>query len=298
VAKLNLTEATTYYGFPVIDQTSALRVARTPQGYSTDWLAARAQAFVRTAPAGRPWFLAFTPSAPHPPFVPAPRHGGALADAPLVTPPPDDVAGWGPALPPIDASAAASIARQRFAARETLLAVDEAVARIWEEVVARGEAERTVLLFLSDNGYSFGEHRWVGKRCPSRACVQVPFVAYSPWVPGGVVDAPVSTLDVAPTIADLAGLTTSPGGGSSLAPLLLGTGRISDRALVSWYVGDDVIPAWWAVRDGRYALILAGDSDAELFDLSRDPHELHDVAADHPDVVERLAAALPSEARR
>lgn len=300
VAKLNVAEATTYFSYPVIEQTSAVRVERTPEGYSTDWLGERAASFIRAAPSDRPWLLAFTPSAPHPPFTPAPRHAGALEGAPPAAPALDelndvaDAPAWVRALPPIDAARAASLARQRLAARETLLAVDEALARLWDEVVARDQADRTVVLLTSDNGYSFGEHRWVGKRCPYRGCVQVPFVARTPWGPGGVTTEPVSTLDLAPTIAELAGIAAARAPGRSLVPILRGAPSIPPAApRVSWYVGDAVVPAWWSVRDDRYALILTEGGGVELYDVRTDPAESHDLAPTHRDVVARLSRSVP-----
>jgi arylsulfatase A-like enzyme len=298
VAKRNLALETTYASFPVVDQTSPVGVEAWPGGYATDWLAARARSFVRTAPTGRPWFLLFAPSAPHPPFVPAGRHVGALGGADASAPPAEtlndvgDAAAWVRALPPIDAATAASLARQRLDARETLLAVDEALASLWAEVVARGEQDHTVVVLLSDNGYSFGEHRWIGKRCPYDACVRVPFVVRTPWTTGGTVDAPVSTLDVAPTIAALAGAGSADAGERGLVDLLRGGPAPARGPTVLWYAGDGVVPEWWAARDGRFELILTAPDDVELYDLELDPTESRDVSASRPDVVARLAAAI------
>ena len=75
VAKENQTGVTVYRDFHAVDQGSPVFVRR----YATDWLAERAIDFVRTAPAARPFFLLFAPSAPHPPWIPAARHEGAFA---------------------------------------------------------------------------------------------------------------------------------------------------------------------------------------------------------------------------
>src|SRR4029453_11273662 len=64
-------------------------------------------------------------------------------------------------------------------ADETLLAVDDALRRLVDALGPR--IDRTVIFVLSDNGYSFGEHRWEGKRCPYDACVRIPLAIRSPW---------------------------------------------------------------------------------------------------------------------
>ena len=109
---------------------------------------------------------------------------------------------------------------------ESLAEVDRALGSLVAEVQARGELDRTLIVFVSDNGYSFGEHRWVGKRCPYEACVRMPFVVRSPWRGAGEIPVPVSNVDLAPTIRDLVGayvdMPTVPTDGLSLRPLLDG----------------------------------------------------------------------------
>jgi N-acetylglucosamine-6-sulfatase len=83
VAKRNQSGATVYRDFHAVDQGSPVFV----HGYATDWLAEKAVQFVRTAPSTRPFFLVFAPSAPHPPWLPAPRHEGSYADRPVAEPP-------------------------------------------------------------------------------------------------------------------------------------------------------------------------------------------------------------------
>ncbi|MDQ4108592.1 MAG: sulfatase-like hydrolase/transferase, partial [Actinomycetota bacterium] len=72
VAKQNQSGETVYRDFHAVDQGSPVLVRQ----YATDWLAERAVEFVRTAPAARPFFLVFAPSAPHSPWIPAERHEG------------------------------------------------------------------------------------------------------------------------------------------------------------------------------------------------------------------------------
>ncbi|MBA3691695.1 MAG: sulfatase-like hydrolase/transferase, partial [Actinobacteria bacterium] len=76
VGKQNLSDATTYYGYPFVDQGVPLTAGLAPDAYATDLLARKAAGFVRSAPAGQPYFLLFTPSAPHGPQTPPPRYAG------------------------------------------------------------------------------------------------------------------------------------------------------------------------------------------------------------------------------
>ena len=270
LAKENQTGFTVYRDFHAIDQGSPVFVRR----YATDWLAERAVGFVRTAPSSQPFFLLFAPSAPHPPWIPAARHADADADlaveeSPTVvgalrgTPP------WVRALPvPSDAQRATWLADQRRAA-ETLLAVDEALRSL---VAALGDRlDDTVIIVLSDNGYSFGEHRWEGKKCPYEACVRIPLAVYSPWTRTAVDDDVVSIVDIAPTIMDLAGAAPPfPTDGASFAQSIgAGSDLTPDEpaeAFLEW-AGDDRIPPWTAVRTADFKLIRYADGFEELYDL-------------------------------
>ena len=218
--------------------------------------------------------------------------------------------GWIRALPRITRGAAAAFLEARRKEHETLRAADDAVRRIVEEVRARGELDRTVIFFLTDNGFSFGEHRWRGKRCAYDPCIRTPFAVRTPWSSSGTVDLPVSNVDLAPTIAALAGVR--PGlseDGASFASFLgapsaravpsLTTAPL-DRAILIEYAGDAQVPAWRGVRTGRFAYIEDADGTVELYDLAgrvrgpADPHELRNVAADPAYAATRAGLASTS----
>ena len=100
--------------------------------------------------------------------------------------------------------------RQR--AYETLLAIDEQLEALLDHLVTLGVDQDTVVLLTSDNGVSWGEHRWFaqGKACPYEECLRVPMVVrYPAGIPStpATVSAPVLNIDVAPTIAALAKVT-------------------------------------------------------------------------------------------
>ena len=273
VGKGNRSDTTTYYGYPFVDQGVPLTGGLAPAGYATDLLAREAADFVRTTPAGRPYFLLFTPSAPHDPQTPPPRYASAFAGLELPRPasfgtvdpaaPP-----WIRALPPIGPDTARELDAARIRERRALLAVDDAVEAIVREVAARGDLGRTVIFFLTDNGVAFGEHDLTAKSCPYVECVRTPFAVRSPEVPAGSDPALVSTVDLAPTIAALAGVPPAPADGVDLAPLLTGTGPAPfRRAVLTEYAGGGGVPAWQGVRTADFALIRTGDVE-ELYDLT------------------------------
>ena len=284
VGKENLSDATTYYGYPFVDQGVPLTAGLAPDAYSTDLLAREAVEFVRSATAGQPYFLMFTPSAPHDPQTAPPRYAGAFPGLTLPRPPSfgeadDGKPPWIRALPPIDDAAARALDAARRRERQALLAVDDAMERIVAAVSARGDLARTVIFFLSDNGLAFGEHGLTAKSCPYAECVRTPFAAYIPGARAGTDPTLVSNVDLAPTVAALAGVASEPADGVNLAPLLTGAGPVPvRRAVFTEYHGDENVPAWEGVRTADLAYIRTGSFE-ELYDLGgtrgvADPFEL------------------------
>lgn len=221
-----------------------------PEDYSTDVLARMATAFVRErADDGRPFFLFVAPYAPHDPATPADRHAGAFAD---VQPPrspawnENDVSDkpeWVQALPPIPPTEQALIDEGYRSRMRTLLAVDELVAGVDAALAETGAAENTVVVIVSDNGFHFGEHRvaW-GKVTPYDESTRVPLIVAGPGIaPGSTVDRLAINVDLAPTIAGLAGIETPAFvDGRSLIPVLHGEAPADWRDLVLLRQFEDV----------------------------------------------------------
>jgi len=151
----------------------------------------------------------------------------------------------------------------------------------------RGILDDTVIFYLTDNGFSFGEHRWVGKQCPYEECIRTPFLVRFPGAASHLDPHLVSNVDVAPTVADLARVAPEPRpDGRSLLPLLAGTdaGPWRDGVLIEW-VGDPVVPPWWGVRTEGLVYVELGTGERELYDLAgvagpADPFELDNRAGD------------------
>ena len=292
-----------YYDYTLIEQGLPIRYGDGEADYATDVFASQALEFIREAPFGRPFFLWFAPTAPHPPWTPAPRHAGAFADLAVPTPPstgePDvlDKPAWIRGLPRPDAATLASYQAFRRRSYETLRAVDDAVRAVVEELRARGELGRTVIVYTSDNGLAFGEHRWVKKTCAYDECLRVPFLVRMPGVEHRVETTFVSTVDLAPTIAELAGVEPSESvAGTSLVRLLTAGSddRLAGKVYAEW-VGEGLpVPGWWALRTPGFAYVELETGERELYALRDDPFELVNVV-DQPRfaaVVERMSAAL------
>ncbi len=287
LAKRQGAQSSAYYDYAVVNRGATARHGTLAADYSTDVFADAAVDFIRTAPPTHPFFLLVAPTAPHRPWTPAPRDAGAYASMPVAVPAnvgePDvsDKPGWVGALPPMTPERVAQLREIRRRAYETLRAVDRLVARVLGALEARGLLDRTVVFFLTDNGMSLGEHRWVGKTCPYEECVRTPLVVRYPSATARVDDHLVSNVDLAPTIAELAAVDPGrPFDGMSLVPLLEGYGDGWREAVLLEYAGDVHVPAWWGLRTERFALIEYVTGERELYDLSSDPLQLWNRALD------------------
>jgi arylsulfatase A-like enzyme len=280
-AKWQGSGATVYYDHVLVEDGLAVPHGSAPGDYLTDVLADRAVRFVREAPSDRPFLLVLAPTAPHAPWTPAPRHAGAFRGADLRDPPSFDEADvrdkptWVRRLPPVDVPA---VHAARLDAAASLLAVDEAVRRVVDAIGERGELARTAILVTSDNGASFGEHRWVGKSCPYDECTRVPFLLRVPGATPGDREGLVSLVDVAPTVAALAGVARPDDlDGRSLLPLVRGrrTGW-REGVLLEWF--GHAIPPWRAVRTEDALYVRYRNGERERYDLLRDPWALRNLA--------------------
>jgi N-acetylglucosamine-6-sulfatase len=307
VAKRNTDKGTTYESYDLIDQGVPLFVGDYPGGYATDRLGQYAVDFLRAQPSDRPYFLYFAPSAPHAPWIPALRDRGSFADVRVPEAPRrarNSIRGtppWVRDLRPIDPRFAVQLRRWRRRESETLLSLDDVVREIVDEVRARGELDRTVIIFMTDNGWSFGEHRWVGKRCPYDPCIRTPLAIRSPWAGAATVEQLVSNVDIAPTIATLAGATAPLHDGIDLSSFILGhrTRRIRRGGILIEWAGDAEVPPWHGVRTSDFAYIETEGGWVELYDIGGaigppDPWELHNRADDprYAHVRDVLAARL------
>ena len=279
-----------YYDYSLNENGKLVHYGHAPSDYSTTVLTRKATDFIRRA--RRPFFLYFAPVAPHLPAIPAPQDRNKLENlAPLHDPAYDEQnvsdkpwRAWHPHLLSVAAKLYGN--RIRLHQLQSLLALDRSVRSIVDTLRARHELSRTVIVYTSDNGFLWGEHRLGGKIWPYEDSTHVPLVVRTPWTQGNgtVDDAQVLNIDLAPTIAQLAGaVPNTPVDGRSFAPLLHGASEPRRRAFLLEYLGGSQLraggpPPYVAVHTRRWVWIEYRNGWRELYDLRRDPWELDNVA--------------------
>jgi arylsulfatase A-like enzyme len=163
--------------------------------------------------------------------------------------------------------------------------VDDNVGRLLDYLDRSGLSRNTIVIYTSDQGFFLGDHNWYDKRFMYEESIRMPFlIRYPERIPPGRVNrAMILNVDFAPTLLDLAGLPVPPDvQGRSFKPLL--EGRTPADWRTAWYYryyhypGDHRVQPHYGVRTERYKLIYFNRLDCwELFDLQRDPHELHNL---------------------
>ena len=268
-----------------------------PDDYSTDVLVDHAVGFLDRARA--PAFLMLAVAAPHEPAIPAPRH----ADAPVrgrIIPLSFDEAdlsdkpAWLRRLSRLGAEGRHAVASLRAQQIRSLQAVDDAVRALIERQRARGRLDDTVFIYTSDNGLSWGEHRWTKKEVPYEESIRVPLVIrFDGRAEPHVEDRMALNIDLAPTIADLAGLDVPDVDGRTLVPILENREVVWRTAfLVEHLMGANPVPTYCAVRTRSHLYVEYRTGERELYDLVADPYQVSNIAGDEPVLVRRMAERL------
>jgi choline-sulfatase len=159
--------------------------------------------------------------------------------------------------------------------------VDDRVGRLISLLRETGCLDHTVIIVTSDHGDMLGERgSWYKMSCFENS-IRVPLIVRAPALfdPARVA-APVSTMDLLPTLVDLAGGGPVVGAldGRSLLPHLAGTPDRDDVAVE--YLAEGAIAPIVMIRRGRYKFIHSPADPDQLFDLEADPHERTNLAAD------------------
>jgi N-acetylglucosamine-6-sulfatase len=278
-----------YYDYILNIDGVDVRYGSSPEHYSTDVLGKEANEFVLTT--RQPFFLVFAPHAPHEPFIPAPRHVGYYNDIEISDNPNvnesdvTDKPSYVRKLVHLDEGDIQELYLQQKRADETLLSVDEAIRSFIETLEDRGILDNTVIVFMTDNGYSFGNHRWVGKICEYEECIRTPLMIRYPGAAYSTVTTLVENTDIAPTLTEIAGaMMTTAGDGRSLLPLLVGAAPADWRTsiLIEFRdpTGSSPVTPFWGVRTDAWKYIELDTGEKELYDLEDDPNELKNLAGD------------------
>jgi N-acetylglucosamine-6-sulfatase len=306
-----------YYGS--VFNINGKRVPQPQDGYVTDLLADNAIDWLDKRNKNKPFFVYLSHKGVHAEFYPAKRHEGKYANLPIHTPPSmyltatDSSKHFGiPTAPStkvnyrdipqwvrkqrhswhgVDYMYHGTIPFDQFYHRylETLLAVDDNIGRVIDWVNQNGLAENTMVVYMGDNGFSFGEHGLIDKRHAYEESMRVPLLVWAPGMvkPRSVVEQVIMNVDIAPTVLELAGVNKpTQMQGSSFAPILRGQ-NIPWRNRVFyeyyWESAYPQTPTTFAVRSDRYKYIYYnGVWDInELFDLENDPYEMNNLIRDN-----------------
>ncbi|HEY0511667.1 MAG TPA: sulfatase, partial [Thermoanaerobaculia bacterium] len=282
-----------------------------PQDYLTDVIAGKATAFIRgSAAAGKPFFLYLATYAPHKPAVPAPRHAALFPGLQAPRTPSFNEADVSdkptrirnlPLLTEGHIRQIDGLYRRRI---QSLQAVDEAVAAVVHTLESTGQLENTYIFFTSDNGFHMGQHRMLpGKYTPYETDIHMPLYVRGPGIAAGSsTSAATSSVDFAPTIAELAGATLQlSADGRSFVPILHGQTPGGWRQVVLLeqfeFTPDnnppsDILeppdpqdggvleyPAHLGVRVPDFKYVEYASGDREVYDLRNDPDELNNLAS-------------------
>jgi N-acetylglucosamine-6-sulfatase len=270
-----------YYDYGLSDGTW---YGTAPADYSTDVFAKRAVNFIDTAPADKPLFLYFAPLSPHAPYTPAPRwvdfYRGKLPSyhpSSVVEDIRDKPAWVRMHTAPMKQAHIDYL--QRIQA-ESLMAVDDAVGSLVAELKAKNRMSNTLFLYLSDNGYLWGDHWLKGKSTPYRFSTSIPMIArWDGRLPADQKDSRFAlNVDLARTIATAAGAAGPPTDGLDLFGDTRRNAFLLEAAPGSIADDQNGRPAYCGWRNARWLYVRYATREEELYSYRSDPNELHNLA--------------------
>ncbi len=287
------------------------------KGYMTDELTDYAVNWLQQQkPGEKPFFLYLSHKAVHAEFAPAERHRGKFAHRTWTRPKSmpvteemirnqprwlrDQRNSWHGVDFPYHSDL--DIDQYYKAYGETLSAVDDSVGRVIAQLEKMGVLDDTLIVYMGDNGFMFGEHGLIDKRVAYEPSIRVPLLMRAPKLiqPGTVVDEVVANIDIAPTVMEAMGLRPAAHfDGRTLVPLLRGepvAWRDYFLYVYYWERNYPQSPTVFALRGDRYKFITyygLWDSD-ELYDLQADPDEMKNLIHDpaHRPTAEAMSRQL------
>ena len=271
------------------------------KGYITDELTDYAVEWIGQQKKEQPFFIYLSHKAVHANFTPAERHEGKLANLPFKRAAteakqpassnrPRWLADQRNSWHGVDFPYHSELDIEKYYKRycETLGAVDDGIGRIMDQLKQMGIYDDTLVIYMGDNGFMFGEHGLIDKRVAYEASIRVPMLMQCPQLfkGGTVVEQVVANIDVAPTILEAAGVAKPPHmDGRSFIALAQGK-NVSWREhflyVYYWEKNFPQSPTMFALRGDRYKYITyygLWDAD-ELYDLQSDPDEAKNLLYD------------------
>ncbi|MGZ5221701.1 MAG: sulfatase/phosphatase domain-containing protein, partial [Chitinophagaceae bacterium] len=298
---------------------NGIRIKQPDGSYATDLLTNYAIEWMSERNKAKPFFLYLSHKGVHAEFHPAKRHEGKYANIPIICPPSmyltatDSSKTYGNVSAPqtkvnykdipkwvrnqrfswhgVDHMYHGAIPFDDFYRRylETLQAVDESIEKVIDWVKAQGLEDNTMVVYMGDNGFSFGEHGLIDKRHAYEESMRVPLLVWAPGmiIPNSVIEQNIMNVDLAPTFLELAGINKpSQMQGYSFAGILKGKVIQWQREKIFyeyyWEAAFPQTPTTFAIRSDRYKYIYYnGVWDInELYDLQADPYEMNNLIRD------------------
>ena len=277
------------YDYTMNENGTLVDYGSAPTDFKTDVFARMAVDNVRAQAGAGPFFMSVMVTAPHDEFVEdgqsvraAPRHEGLFTTEPFPTKASfneadvSDKPQWVGNLPLIGPTARARILQWWRDKLEGLQSVDDLVEAVVNELSAQGILDDTIIIYTSDNGFFFGEHRiQAGKGRVYEEATRVPLIIRGGPFAGGRTRAQVvANIDLAPTIAALAGVT--PGltpDGISLVPYAT-SGEYRTTRAVLLENAPTAANTFGAVRTRRWVYSELGSGEVEMYNLDVDPLQL------------------------
>lgn len=270
------------------------------KGYITDELTDYTIDFLKEQkPGGKPFFVYLSHKAVHANFTPAEKYDGKFADKPFQRPATEADTKDNYHLKPrwlrdqrnswhgVDFPYHSALDIENYYKQycETLCSVDDSVGRVLAQLKEMGIHDETLVIYMGDNGFMFGEHGLIDKRVAYETSIRVPMLMQCPdlFKGGTVLDQVVANIDVAPTVMEAMGLAKPPHmDGLSFLPLAQGKQvpwRDNFLYVYYWEKNFPQSPTVFALRGERYKYITyygLWDAD-ELYDLQSDPGEQHNL---------------------
>ena len=235
----------------------------------------------------RPWSLTVSFTHPHDPFVARRKYWDLYENAPELTPPDPityedqdphskrlmDACDW--RATPLSET---HIRRARQGYFANISYVDARIGEILDALEASMQA--AIIVFVSDHGEMLGRRGLWFKMNFFEGAARVPMLIAAPGLAPQRIDTPVSTIDLTPTLCDLAGISMEDvmpwTDGESLLPLATGTDRTSPVAME--YAAEGSIAPMVALRAGAWKYTRCPADPDQLFDLANDPDERNNLA--------------------
>ena len=270
---------------------------RLPQdGYITTLLTRKAVEFLeRQSGREEPFFLYLSHKAVHGPFTPEPKYKGSLADVAIEDPASseqpsnnlrnrprwllDQRNSWHGMDFPLHTGSSVEALYKSYC--EALQSVDDSIGAVMDQLKKMGIHDETLVIYMGDNGYMFGEYGLIDKRVAYETSSRVPMLMQCPAIVDGgtIVDQVVANIDIAPTVMEAMALRQPPHmDGQSFLPLAQGKQvpwRDYFLYVYYWEQNYPQTPTHFSLRGERYKYTTyygLWDTD-ELFDIQADPME-------------------------